>query len=97
MRQGITQFDASSGGLGGCPYALGASGNQAMETGQQVIFITERAVFALRAKGLVLAPNPDSNFYQNIKAILFSLLMRKNGGFWEWCFYFVFMASFFSA
>jgi hydroxymethylglutaryl-CoA lyase len=28
---GITGFDASSGGLGGCPYAPGASGNVAME------------------------------------------------------------------
>jgi hydroxymethylglutaryl-CoA lyase len=28
---GITTFDASSGGLGGCPYAPGASGNLATE------------------------------------------------------------------
>ncbi len=28
---GITGFDASSGGLGGCPYAPGASGNVALE------------------------------------------------------------------
>jgi len=28
---GITGFDASTGGLGGCPYAPGASGNVAME------------------------------------------------------------------
>ncbi len=28
---GVTGFDASSGGLGGCPYAPGASGNVAME------------------------------------------------------------------
>jgi hydroxymethylglutaryl-CoA lyase len=28
---GITTFDASSGGLGGCPYAPGASGNMATE------------------------------------------------------------------
>lgn len=28
---GISGFDASSGGLGGCPYAPGASGNAAME------------------------------------------------------------------
>ena len=28
---GITEFDASVGGLGGCPYAPGASGNVATE------------------------------------------------------------------
>jgi hydroxymethylglutaryl-CoA lyase len=28
---GIATFDASSGGLGGCPYAPGASGNMATE------------------------------------------------------------------
>jgi hydroxymethylglutaryl-CoA lyase len=28
---GITKFDASVGGLGGCPYAAGASGNVATE------------------------------------------------------------------
>lgn len=31
LRFGITQFDASVGGLGGCPYAPGASGNVATE------------------------------------------------------------------
>ena len=28
---GVTQFDASIGGLGGCPFAPGASGNVATE------------------------------------------------------------------
>jgi hydroxymethylglutaryl-CoA lyase len=28
---GITTFDSSAGGLGGCPYAPGASGNMATE------------------------------------------------------------------
>src|SRR4029434_1462145 len=28
---GITEFDASVGGLGGCPYAPGATGNVAIE------------------------------------------------------------------
>lgn len=37
----ITHFDSSAGGLGGCPYAPGASGNVA----------TEDLVFALRASG----------------------------------------------
>ncbi len=31
LRKGITIFDASLGGLGGCPYALGAAGNVATE------------------------------------------------------------------
>lgn len=31
MRMGITEFDASVGGLGGCPYAPGATGNVATE------------------------------------------------------------------
>jgi hydroxymethylglutaryl-CoA lyase len=31
LEMGITTFDASSGGLGGCPYAPGASGNLATE------------------------------------------------------------------
>ncbi|ALM29117.1 MULTISPECIES: hydroxymethylglutaryl-CoA lyase [Bacillus] len=31
LKAGITMFDASSGGLGGCPYAPGSSGNVATE------------------------------------------------------------------
>lgn len=41
---GITAFDASAGGLGGCPYAPGASGNVA----------TEDLVSALKASGAVV-------------------------------------------
>ena len=41
---GITAFDCSAGGLGGCPYASGASGNVA----------TEDVVFALKASGAVV-------------------------------------------
>ncbi len=32
LMRGITEFDTSAGGLGGCPYAPGASGNLATET-----------------------------------------------------------------
>jgi hydroxymethylglutaryl-CoA lyase len=39
---GITTFDASLGGLGGCPYSPGASGN----------IVTEDLVFMLEAMGL---------------------------------------------
>ena len=31
LEEGLTTFDASIGGLGGCPYAPGASGNLATE------------------------------------------------------------------
>ena len=31
LERGITEFDASIGGLGGCPYAPGATGNVATE------------------------------------------------------------------
>jgi hydroxymethylglutaryl-CoA lyase len=41
---GITAFDSSAGGLGGCPYAPGASGNVA----------TEDLVFALKASGAIV-------------------------------------------
>jgi hydroxymethylglutaryl-CoA lyase len=41
MDYGVASFDASAGGLGGCPYAPGASGNVA----------TEDVVYALRACG----------------------------------------------
>jgi hydroxymethylglutaryl-CoA lyase len=42
---GIQAFDASAGGLGGCPYAPGASGNVA----------TEDLVYALKASGARVA------------------------------------------
>ena len=31
MQLGITKFDSSAGGIGGCPYAQGATGNLATE------------------------------------------------------------------
>lgn len=42
LDEGITTFDASLGGLGGCPFAPGASGN----------IVTEDLVFMLEAMGL---------------------------------------------
>lgn len=44
MEYGIEAFDTAAGGLGGCPYAPGASGNVA----------TEDAVYALKASGAVV-------------------------------------------
>jgi hydroxymethylglutaryl-CoA lyase len=42
LEAGVTSFDASLGGLGGCPYAPGATGN----------IVTEDLVFMLEASGL---------------------------------------------
>jgi hydroxymethylglutaryl-CoA lyase len=42
LEEGITTFDASLGGLGGCPFAPGASGN----------IVTEDLVFMLAAMGV---------------------------------------------
>ena len=42
LDEGITTFDASLGGLGGCPFAPGASGN----------IVTEDLVFMLQAMGV---------------------------------------------
>ena len=42
LEEGITTFDASLGGLGGCPFAPGASGN----------IVTEDLVFMLEAMGI---------------------------------------------
>ena len=42
LEQGITTFDASLGGLGGCPFSPGASGN----------IVTEDLVFMLEAMGV---------------------------------------------
>lgn len=39
MEYGITTFDSSAGGLGGCPYAKGASGNLATE---DLVYFCER-------------------------------------------------------
>lgn len=47
---GITGFDASAGGLGGCPFAPGASGNVA----------TEALLRALREAGAALPAEPEA-------------------------------------
>lgn len=39
LRLGVTTFDASSGGLGGCPFAPGASGNLATE---DLVYLLDR-------------------------------------------------------
>lgn len=49
LAEGITTFDASLGGLGGCPFAPGASGN----------IVTEDLVFMLEAMGINTGINLD--------------------------------------
>ena len=39
LQMGFTRFDSSAGGLGGCPYAPGASGNVATE---DLLYLFER-------------------------------------------------------
>jgi hydroxymethylglutaryl-CoA lyase len=63
LQLGITNYDASVGGLGGCPYAPGATGNIATEevvamlddmgvaTGIDVEMLLDVAAFAQRAVG----------------------------------------------
>jgi len=50
LEAGITTFDASAGGLGGCPYAPGASGNLA----------TEDLVYTLHGSGVETAIDLDA-------------------------------------
>ena len=66
LELGVTDFDASVGGLGGCPYAPGASGNIATEelvhmvedmgidTGVDLEALLETAAYAERAVGRTL-------------------------------------------
>ena len=53
MELGITEFDASVGGLGGCPYAPGATGNVA----------TEEVVHMLHDMGIATGVDLDSLVY----------------------------------
>ncbi len=63
LEMGIATFDASSGGLGGCPYAPGASGNLATE---DLIYMLDRMAIEtgvnlerLVAASLIVAPYLD--------------------------------------
>ncbi len=51
-KEGVTSFDFSMGGLGGCPYAPGASGN----------VVTEDLVFMFEAMGVKTGVNLDLLF-----------------------------------
>ena len=50
--EGVTSFDSSMGGLGGCPYAPGASGN----------VVTEDLIFMFEAMGIKTGVNLDLLF-----------------------------------
>jgi hydroxymethylglutaryl-CoA lyase len=50
LELGVNTFDASVGGLGGCPYAKGATGNVA----------TEDVVFMLNGLGIETGVNLDA-------------------------------------
>lgn len=52
LEDGIRSFDASAGGLGGCPYAPGAGGNLATE---DLVYFLERSGFATGLEPLRLA------------------------------------------
>jgi hydroxymethylglutaryl-CoA lyase len=65
MEYGIASFDASAGGLGGCPYAPGAAGNVA----------TEDVVYALRASGASIAV--DERLVTQAATQLGTLLSRR--------------------
>jgi hydroxymethylglutaryl-CoA lyase len=65
LNMGITTFDASVGGAGGCPYATGASGNVA----------TEDLTYFLESEGLATHVNLDD--LVETSAWLFAKLGRK--------------------
>jgi len=77
LQAGVTTFDASCGGLGGCPYAPGASGNLAtedlvymldglgVETGVRLSGLVDASVFiAPRVSG----PLP-SRYFKAVQAL----------------------------
>jgi hydroxymethylglutaryl-CoA lyase len=59
-RAGICRFDASIGGLGGCPFAPGASGNTATE---EVVFLFNEMGIDT---GIEIKPLLDTALYLNI-------------------------------
>ena len=62
LDEGITTLDSSLGGLGGCPFAPGASGN----------IVTEDLVFMLDAMGLKTGIDIDALL--NVRAIVLDAL-----------------------
>ncbi len=71
LEAGVRGFDASTGGLGGCPFAPGASGNIVME---DLVFLLEKEGLRTgvdlekyrEARKIAEAALPDENFYGTI-------------------------------
>lgn len=71
LQMGVSIFDSSAGGLGGCPYAPGASGNLATEDllymlhglGIETGIDLEQVVEASRFLASVRGQNPASRYY----------------------------------
>jgi hydroxymethylglutaryl-CoA lyase len=71
LEAGVTGFDASTGGLGGCPFAPGASGNIVME---DLVFMFEKQGIRTgvdldlyrEARRIAEATLPDESFYGTI-------------------------------
>lgn len=76
LRAGVRIFDASAGGLGGCPFAPGASGNLATEdllyllhgTGWETGVSLEGVVEASRALAAVTGRRPASRVFAALEA-----------------------------
>ena len=66
LQMGVTTYDTSVGGLGGCPYAKGASGNVA----------TEDVLYML--KGMGIYSGVDLNQVTKASNYIFKILNRKN-------------------
>jgi hydroxymethylglutaryl-CoA lyase len=72
MESGVQTFDASAGGLGGCPYAPGASGNLATEDllymiqgmGIETGVSLDRVVEASRYLSKAIGREPTSRYFQ---------------------------------
>jgi len=72
LQLGVTTYDSSAGGLGGCPYAPGAAGNLAtedlvymlyglgIETGVQLAKLVEASAYLMRVTGR----EPPSRYFQ---------------------------------
>ena len=71
LEAGVTGFDASTGGLGGCPFAPGASGNIVME---DLVFMLEKQGIRTgvdlelyrEARRIAETALPDESFYGTI-------------------------------
>ena len=76
LREGVRTFDSSAGGLGGCPFAPGATGNLATEdlvyllqrSGWETGVDLEGVVAASRRMAAVLGRRPASRVYTAIEA-----------------------------